>query len=470
MKKKTWIILLIIIALGVGGYFGLQAIQDQRAAATAANFQTETIKRGNLTAIVGATGTVRSNQTAMLSWQTTGIIGELFAEVDDTVKKDDLLARLDLSSLPQNIILAEADLVAARQNLDNLVNSSLTTAQAQLNLANAQDALEKAQNRRESKDYQRASDQTIEEAYANYILAKNEADKWEQRYDNVDDRPEDDPTRAAALSEWAAAKQVLARAEANYRYLLTEPDQLEIALADANLAVAQAQLDDAKRNYEKVKDGADPDNIAAAKARIAALEATLDFKNITAPFSGTITNVMSKPGDQVAPGTMSFRLDDLSRLLVDVEIPEVDINRVTVGMPARITFDAILDQDYNGKVIEVARVGNVVAGVVNFTVTIELQDADEKVLPGMTAAVNIVVNEIENVLVVPNRAVRLRDGVRVVYVLKSGQLTPTPVEIQIGAISDLQSEIIGGDVKEGDVIVLNPPTEFDPGGMGGRPF
>jgi HlyD family secretion protein len=171
--------------------------------------------------------------------------------------------------------------------------------------------------------------------------------------------------------------------------------------------------------------------------------------------------VRSKIGDQVSPGTISFRLDDLSSLLVDVQVPEADINRVAIGQPVTMTFDAIPDQQYNGKVIEVGQVGNVVSGIVNFNVTIELIDADDSVRPGMTAGVNIVVNQLEDVLLVPNRAVRLRDGKRVVYVLKQGVLTP--VEIEIGATSDLTSQILSGDIQEGDTVVLNPPILLEAG-------
>ncbi len=80
-------------------------------------------------------------------------------------------------------------------------------------------------------------------------------------------------------------------------------------------------------------------------------------------------------GDQVNAGTVSFRIDDLSHLLVDVQITEVDINRVKVGQPAKMTFDAISGKEYNGKVTEVANFGVTQQGVVNFTVTVELTDA-----------------------------------------------------------------------------------------------
>ena len=171
------------------------------------------------------------------------------------------------------------------------------------------------------------------------------------------------------------------------------------------------------------------------------------------------------PGDQVGAGDTAFRLDNLSSLLVDVKVSEVDINSVSIDQPVTLTFDAILGKEYHGEVVEVTQAGTADQGVVNFTVTVELTDADASVKPGMTAAVNIVVEEMQDVLLVPNRAVRLVDGERVVYVLENG--LPVKKEITLGSSSDTMSVIAGGDVKEGDVIILNPPAEFGPGRAGG---
>jgi len=156
----------------------------------------------------------------------------------------------------------------------------------------------------------------------------------------------------------------------------------------------------------------------------------------------------------------------LSHLLVDVDVSEVDINSIAVGQNVDVGFDAIQGKSYTGKVSEVGRVGTTVQGSVNFTVTVELTDADAAVKPGMTAAVTIFVKEIKDVLVVPNRAVRVVDAKRVVYILQNG--VPTPVKIELGSTSDTESEVTGGDLKIGDTIVLNPPATFG-GGPAQRP-
>ncbi len=170
-------------------------------------------------------------------------------------------------------------------------------------------------------------------------------------------------------------------------------------------------------------------------------------------------------GDQVSPGTAGFRVDDLSHLLVDVQVSEVDINSVTVDQPAVVTFDAVLGRDYHGKVVDVSRVGTSVQSVVNFNVTVELTDPDADVKPGMTASVTITIQSLENVLLVPNQGVHLVNGQRVVYILRNGQLLEIPVTL--GASDDTMSEVTSGDLSAGDVLVLNPPANFTPGQGGG---
>lgn len=467
MKKRTRILLIVaavVIVLIAGGiYLSQRAVK----AAQATLYQMTTLEKGSLTAIVGATGTVHANQTAVLMWQTSGQVERVDVEIGGTVQGAQTLARLKESSLSQSIILAKADLVTARRNLDNLINSNTSQSQAQLTLAQAQKSLDDAKTELNRKDYRRSSDSTLDQARANLILAENALKDAQDFYDQFAKRDDTDLLKAQALSRLASAQQSRDRAYYNLQYLLGKPDQVEVAQAEAQLALAQSRFNDAQREWARLKNGADPDDVAAAQARLSAIEATLNLTHLDAPFGGTVTDVSIKPGDQVTAGTTAFRIDDLSRLLVDVQVPEVDINRVQVGQKATLTFDAILNKEYEGKVTEVGRVGTPSAGVVNFTVTIELSNPDDAVRPGMTAAVNIIVSQLDNVLLVPNRAVRLRDGVRVVYRLVNG--VPTPVEITIGSTSDVSSEVISGDVKAGDQILLNPPAEVQRNTTGGRP-
>lgn len=459
---KRWIWILIIIVALIGGFFGYRAYRASQQQASLSDLQTEEASLGSLTGTVGATGTVRANQTAILTFQTSGTVESVSAGMGDRVVVGEQLARLKRTSLPSQVIMAQADLVTAQRALDDLLYSVQASAMAQRALAQAQDALDDANYMLSVRqEGNRASQETLDATRADLILAERDVEQVQAIFDRLAGRPEDDPTRAIALSNLAAARQRRDTILRNLNWYIGRPSETEQALLDADVALAEAQLADALREWERVKDGPDPEDVAAAEARVAAAQATVELVGVKAPFAGTITSVEVKPGSQVNPGTVAFGLANLSRLLVDVEISEVDINRVQAGQPVILNFDAVLDREFQGEVVEIGITGVVVQGVVNFKVTVELTNPDEAIKPGMTAAVNIVVSEIENVLLAPNRAVRLLDGERVVYVLHQGGLEP--VRIELGISSETHSEVIGGELREGDLIVLNPPAIFETG-------
>lgn len=457
MKRLIWII--IIIALAAGGYYAYTQYQARQAQAALENIITQPVRRGPLTATVGATGTVRANQTAVLSWQTSGTVDTVSVEIGDTVSAGDVLASLRESSLQQNVILARNEILNAQKSIENLQEppTELMLAQARQAITDAEKALDTAERRVRSLQLS-ASQADIDQARANLTLAQNNLDKARDAFEPYENKPETDLVRANFLSRLAQAQKEYDAALRLLNNLLGTANPLDVAVALANLEVAQAALLDAQERYEDLQAGPDERDIQMLETRITAAQTVLDQVQITAPFDATITDVQVKPGDQAAPGKITFQIDDLSRLLVDVQVSEIDINRIQPGQNVILTFDAILAKEYSGRVIQVAPVGDLLQGVVSFKVTVELLDADQDVRPGMTAAVNIVVSELEDVLLVPNRAVRILDGQRVVYILKNG--SPEPVAIVLGASSDVDSQILEGELQEGDLIVLNPPSVF----------
>jgi HlyD family secretion protein len=410
-----------VVLLIVGAAVAVWAFNQRRENQTASTFQTAKVERGTLTATIGATGTVRAKQTAVLIWQAAGTVDVVNVKVGDNIPVDFVMANLKKTSLPQSVILAEADLANAQTSLDELLNSDTALAEATIALRDAQEAYDKA---------------------ANWRTELNGRIKIRR----------------------IVYKEMFGRTIPEIKESKGYADETTIAKADEDLALAKAKLDDAQRTFDRLSAG-NGTEIAAAQARVEAAQATLNLARVVAPFSGIVTESNPLPGDQVGAGATAFRLDDLSNLYVDVEVSEVDINSVAIGQSVTLTFDAILGRDYHGEVVAVAQTGTETQGVVNFKVTVGLTDADSMVKPGMTAAVNITVEELNDVLLVPNRAVRLSDGQRVVYLLVNGQ--PVQTDIRLGSSSDTMSVLSDGDVKEGDTIILNPPTEF--GGPGGGP-
>ncbi len=460
--KKFWIAIVLVI-IAVAAFF---VWQSSSKAAGATNYQTTPAARGPLTASVGATGTVRAGQAATLTWQTSGRVEMVQAKIGDAVTAETVLASLVQTSMSQNVILAEADLISAKKALADLLASNTALAEAQQKLANAKQDVEDAQKKVDSVTYARASDNLILQTEANLVIAKKDLQKAEDNFRVFKNKPDGDSTKAEALLRLTNARQKVTDLTVQYNWYTGKADEIDAEKYRANLAVAQAELADAQREIDRLKDGPSAEDIAAAEARVAAAQSTLNQSKIIAPFEGVITQANSVPGDMVTPSTVAFRMDALAHLLIDLEISEVDINSVEIGQPVTVTFDAVQGKTYNGKVSQINQAGDDKSGAVNFTVTVELTDADALVKPGMTAAVTISVKELQDALLVPNRAVRVIDSKRMVYILKDGQ--PVAVEVRLGATSDTNSEVVGGDLKEGDLIILNPPSNaFGPGSGGG---
>lgn len=224
-----------------------------------------------------------------------------------------------------------------------------------------------------------------------------------------------------------------------------------------DLEVAQSNLTKAQTDYEKWKIGPDPAEVDAMKAKVAAAEATLRQAWIEAPFAGTITQVDAHIGDQAAASKSAFRMDDLSKLYVDLEVSEVDIDQIEIGQPVNVSFDALNGKRYAGKVSDVAMISAQTSSAVNFTVTVELTDPDADVRPGMTSEVEIVTAQRDQALLIPNQAVRVVDGKQVVYLMQPDGSTKA-IEVGLGVSSDAYSELLTGELKAGEVVVLNPTS------------
>jgi len=548
--KKFLIITAVIIVILVGAFIFINWNARQNASALLAGLETEAIRRDSLSSVVGATGTVRSNQSADLIWKVSGQVDQILPEVGEAIAAGETLATISETSLPPYIILAQADLVNYEKELEALMTSSLQQAEALKAVEDAENALQDAFHPALAQAQALAavaaaeadldtaqtqiaiiakpvSQDAIDQAYANMLLAENRLnktldsiEKLERNHTKIGATRMPSEFRKEILKglnkgleglEFQRTQDQLAydRAVSKYKNLLEPPDPLDLAVAEAAMFAAKAQLDnarlqyeriedgyssadiavleaelaDAQREYERVKDAPPTEDVAVLETNIAASQAAIDQTEIIAPFNGTITSVETQTGDQVSPGTVAFRLDDLSTLLVDLNVSEIDINLVQPGQTVVLTLDAILAKEYHGTVVEVATVGTETQGVTNFRVTVELLDADGEVRPEMTSAVDIVTSEVDDILLVPNRAIRLLDGERVIYILtetpekltdrineNSGGLpifmsdqSPlnaiVPIPVTLGASSALYSEIISGDLKEGDLVVLNPPTD-----------
>ncbi len=462
LKEKKIRMITAIILLLIAGFIIFINYEDRLSYDSDASYQTATVERSDLIAIVGATGVVEAKQTSEINWQTTGRVEHVFAELGKKVKAGEILADLADNTLPQSVILAQSDLVTAKKDLEDLINSNTASAEAYKNLLTSESDLRDAKEDRDDWNYNGANWDKIYSARAEFIRLEEELKIYKAAFESVRNLPAKDSKRLDAKSALDKAQLARDKALRTINYIMGKTYDREVAGDFADYDVALSKVEDAQREWERVKVGANKDDISAAEARVAASEATVSLGWLEAPFDGTVTQAYPKVGDEVSTGTKGFRIDDLSDLFVKVNISEVDINRVAIKQPVELSFDAVTGKTYRGEVTEVASVGIDNGSGVDFEVTLKILEPDIQVRPGMTAAVNIIVSEIKNVLVIPNRAIRLKDGQRIVYTLTGDQLKETSIEV--GSSSDTQTEVSGGDLNEWDVVVLNPPAMFQTNG------
>ena len=452
-KKKSrigwWIFIAVVVVVGaIIGWRFLNARQE--ASQMIANIETEPYQRQTLSAYIYGTGTVQPIQTAIMTWSANGIVGEVNAVLGQFVEEDMLLMSLELDSLSVDILQAKIEVINAQNNLDNLHDSwESDLAQAKLDLSKADEKLEDLESERTIMNFQRCTDERIEELEDNLELA--------ERFYN-----------ASQSSDNLLAVTV---AQANLNYCRADYTEREVAEAELQVTLAETSVADLQERVDLLSEGPDPDQVTILETQLAIAQTRLDSPMIEAPFDGVVTVVSAQVGDLVQVGTQAIRLDDLSDLYLDVLISEIDIPFVRIGQSAGLVFDAYYEDTFNGEVTEIAPVGQSVQGIVEYTVRINLKDADDRIKPGMTAAVNIVVDVKEDILVVPNDAIVSIDGREYVFVLRNGEFEEVPVIF--GSYSDYYSEVLEADIDEGELIALNPPEEitgessFGGGPMGG---
>lgn len=529
MSRRTIFIILgvVVIVAAVGGFFYLR--QRATTQAGTANVQTSTVQRGDVTSVVSASGSITALQSATINWGGTGTVGQVYVKVGQQVKAGDVLMELDPKSLDTSYIQAEADLLSAKDALNTLLagptaqsmsqaklnvittNQAVTTAQNNLNsvmnpvgqslfdaVANAQNALDTAQ-----------ANSTLETVSSDASAVQTAQNNMNQAYSNLQ-RVQTSYNDCVAIScaEIQSRQTALTNATSAYQSaqntynaakltydtkvksqgLDVNTAQENLAQAQANLAAAQrgpdqtkvslyqAQLDLAKANYQQAQtDLADLQaqpkaaDVAAAQAKVASAQATLDSAKIKAPFTGTIMAVDSKPGDSVTSATAALVMADVSAFTLEADVSEVDINNVKIGQNVDLAVDALPEASFVGQVSAILGIGKSSQGVVTFPVTITVPKPDPALKSGMTAAISIITQEHDNVLIVPNRALHTTGGQRTVTVLFEGQQIPLPVTV--GLVGDSYTEIVDtGALREGDTVVISTATATTGNNAGGGGF
>ena len=410
------------------------------------------VTRGSLTETIDVVGSLEAVPSATLSWESGGIVSSFDVKVGDKVSKGDMLITLTDDSLDSSILEAQSSLLDAQTTLDNLKSANTDLYTAAQTLADAEYELIQYKSDRDYYNTKGASDEALEAARSAYYAAKQVVWEKQAAYDAMADLESDDSEKITAYEERKAAIEAQNKALSALNYVLGANYTYGVETNFIEYDAALAAVEEARVAYNRYLDQSD--EIAAAQAAVQALENTINTGKIIAPFDGTVTSVSAVAGELVTSGTEALTIDNLDNLMVEVQISEVDINNVMVGQKAVITFDAIANKEYSGYVDSISTAGVEDSnGVVQFSVVVKVEGADEQVKPGFTSVVSIITNDVQDALLVPNDSIISRDGSYIVEVVNSdGSTTLVPVEI--GASSDVSTEITGGELSENDQVVL----------------
>jgi HlyD family secretion protein len=417
------------------------------------------LTKGDITQTIDVVGNIEAVPSAILNWQTNGIVAPVSLKVGDEVKEGDALVSLVDNSVSSSILSAQNDLLAAQLTLNTLKNGNMQLTTATQALAVAQKAYQKKLASRNWWIVTGVSSEAIDLARAKYYETKDAAWNAQQAYQALYQKNPNwkstapDTATSNAYDAMKTAEEIYNRASRNLNVLIgngygnnnvVEQAFLEFDVAKATLAEAQATW--------QAYNNASP-YVKAAEAKVQALQNTINSAKIIAPFTGTVTDLLATTGQTVSSGTQALQMDDLKNLMINVSVSEVDVNKLAVGQEASITFAAVSGKTYSGTIVQVGKAGSSASGVVEFYATIKVTDADANVKPGFSATISIVTSKVQNVLLVPNLAIATNtSGKSFVMVSKNG--TTTPVAVELGSKSDLYTEVKSGDLKEGDTVLI----------------
>ena len=526
MFKRIVIIIVALAGVAAGSYFTYQHFFAAKASTTA-SLNTTTAQTGTLVASVAASGALASPQTGSVSWQAPGTVGKVNVKVGQVVKAGDILMQMDPSNLDTSFVQTQATLLTDQTALATLLagptqqqieQANLTVVQDTQAITTAQRSLRNALNPAGQSLYDavNTAQVALDTANANAQLATVSTsvqdytnnywltDFYWKRYQDLEAKynaaPNPDSLTKAqnAYNDWkvladkqaalqltyttdqenknsalSAAQTAYNTAVANLNGAKAGPDAATVQLDQQQLAVAQANLLQARADLTTLKNSPTITDVTAAKAKIAVDEAVLAKTTLVAPFSGTVTEIDTNSGAPVAAGTPALVLADLSSLQMQMNVAEVDINSVKLGQEVDLTLDGAVDANITGTVASVGYLGVTTQGVVNYPVTVVIANPDPALKVGMTASAAVVTQKKENVLLVPNRALHVAGGQHTVTVLYEGQ--QIPVTVQVGLSNDTQTEITGGQLKAGDTLVLastsaSTTTRTSAGGGFGGPL
>ncbi len=421
------------------------------------------VVRGDLIVKVNGSGKTAVSTDARLAFGTGGKIEKLTVKKGDCVTRGMLLARLETDTLELAVLQAETAEAQAR----------VAESQAQTAVSQTRVAVSQAEAALETARFDRDRMKEVDDIRKKITEAENRITVFEEGFKRS--AQGNDPIAnlywktqlLSAQKDKLDAQKELADLLGTERFkslrvtstTLTEASikQRQVEVAEQSVEQARLAVEQARLTVEQTKKTLEQTKKAVEVAKKQLKEAT-----ITSPVNGVVATLDLKEGDVIPPPTLTttpvIYLIDPSTMELKIDVDEIDIPSIKVNQRAIISLDALPDVKLEGRVTSMGLLPTVVSGVVVYEVkaafvvppTIELR-------VGMSATVDIVVNEHKNVLLVPSRAIKQNSENKPFVEVVVNRLVEER-SISIGLSDGVQTEVLSG-LKEGDTVVTGRTRE-----------
>ena len=425
-KRLSWLLIIAAVVLITVG-----AVMKNRAPAV--RYITMPVKRGSLTAMVQATGTINPVTTVPVGSFVSGTVQYIFADFNTKVHAGDVLAQLDPTIYEAQVITARGNLANALANVQN-IRASIVADQANVDKLKA------------NAKYAEVNAKRIGDLAQQGIISNDQNDQTQ--------------------SNFAAANASVVQAEA------------QVNQTKAQLQQAEAQVESARGNLKMA-------------------ETNLSYTTILSPVDGTVVNRNVTVGQSVAAAYQAPQVftiaQDLTRMQVYAATDESDTGQIHVGQEATFQVDAYPSETFHGRVSAIRLNAFTVQNVVTYDTIIDFDNPEGKLLPGETAYVSIPTGHAKNALLVPNIALTFTPqmpapqlqglykkyniprqatvshvgGEQIVWTLDADK-KPVPIMIKTGLTDYTSTEVLEGNLKEGEIVLTGEQVQGGP--RGNSPF
>lgn len=401
MFKNKKVIVVLAIAIAAVGYYAYtktSVTSDKSEITKEATTTTYTVKSMSIGEAIDTTGRVKAKKESDLTSKVASDSITLNVEIGDRVSEGDILANLDKSDIELQILSKEQDVLEAESNLSTLKK------EGNLSYKNSQDN------------------------------AKRTYDNKKKSYDN---------------------NMIL--------YNASSISELELSNSKTDMDKAYNDYQDAKSRYESFDLSGEikilTSTLEIHKKNLEVLEKNLEKTTIIAPFDSVVTDVYVKNGELVREDDILMHLMNVDDLIVEVEVSEYEVYKLTKGQNVIISPYGNSDKVYKGIVDKVYPSGSTDDDQSYVKVEIGVLKADETLKPGFSVTLNIQISQKDNALVVPYDALtKTKKG----YILTkiNEDATNTKILVETGIESDLFIEVLSKDIKEGDSVLVMSQIDF----------